>query len=246
MGSLNLPLAQFLPGFIFSFSKAGHRQRRIKAPFRQPGWPGGAGVRPDGAGSQSGIRDAAGAAARRGRRSVSQVGRRPGVQGQWWVEMAHGGLMVGMLAAIVGILAAHGGRPLPEWPFAVSISTAVSILSTVLKTCAAIILAEGVSDLEWRWFQELRPLRDFALFDSARRGPWGCVRRPRPADARRRPLHVAAHPPLRLQAGAPRRRRRPGRHPPARHPLYRGGAAHGRRPLAVRHAPARLHRLGHL
>lgn len=102
--------------------------------------------------------------------------RPPGVWAQWWVEMANCVLMIGMLFAIVGILAAHSGRPLPEWPFAASINTVVSILSTVLKTCAALILAEGVGDLKWRWFRQRRSLHDLVVFDGASRGPWGCVR----------------------------------------------------------------------
>ncbi|KAK2610150.1 hypothetical protein N8I77_003603 [Diaporthe amygdali] len=107
---------------------------------------------------------------------LSQPQRPPGLWSQWWVEILNCILMIGTLCAIIGILYPNQTKPLPDWPFDVSINTAVSILSTGLKTCAVLILTEGISHLKWRWFQKTRPLHDLVVFDSASRGPWGCLR----------------------------------------------------------------------
>lgn len=106
----------------------------------------------------------------------SQSRRPPSVWSQWWVEILNCILMIGTLCAIIGILYPNQTKPLPDWPFDVSINTAVSILSTGLKTCAVLILTEGISHLKWTWFQKTRPLHDLVVFDSASRGPWGCLR----------------------------------------------------------------------
>lgn len=107
---------------------------------------------------------------------TSQSRRPPGLWSQWWVEILNCILMIGTLCAIIGILYPNQTKPLPDWPFDVSINTAVSILSTGLKTCAVLILTEGISQLKWKWFQKDRPLHDLVVFDGATRGPWGCLR----------------------------------------------------------------------
>ncbi|KAK8123262.1 hypothetical protein PG984_011932 [Apiospora sp. TS-2023a] len=80
-----------------------------------------------------------------------------------------------MLGSMIGNLLANNGKPLPDWPFHISVNAVVSILSTVLKACAAFILAEGISDSKWKWFQSSRSLHDLVVFDDASRGPWGCL-----------------------------------------------------------------------
>ncbi|KAK8109248.1 hypothetical protein PG984_015049 [Apiospora sp. TS-2023a] len=103
--------------------------------------------------------------------------RPPGLWGLWWVEILNCLLMIGMLCAMIGVLYPNNGKPLPDLPyqFQVSINTIVSILSTILKASAVLILAEGISHLKWDWFQQYRPLHDLAVFDKASRGPLGCL-----------------------------------------------------------------------
>ncbi|KAK8074384.1 hypothetical protein PG997_009047 [Apiospora hydei] len=100
----------------------------------------------------------------------------PGMWKQWWAEILSCLLMMAMLGAVIGVIYQNNGKPLPDWPFNVSINTIISILSTVLKACAAYILAEGISDSKWKWFQHNRSLHDLVVFDSASRGPWGCLK----------------------------------------------------------------------
>lgn len=102
--------------------------------------------------------------------------RPPGLWSQWWVEILNCILTIGCLCAIIGILYPNQTKTLPDWPFDVSINTAVFILSTGLKTCAVLILTEGISHLKWKWFLKTRPLHDLVVFDSATRGAWGCLR----------------------------------------------------------------------
>ncbi|KAH9232766.1 hypothetical protein K456DRAFT_37974 [Colletotrichum gloeosporioides 23] len=66
--------------------------------------------------------------------------------------------------------------PLPDWPSGITVNTAVAFISTVARTAFTVPVAEGLSQCKWNWFKKKpRHLRDFDLFDSASRGPWGSM-----------------------------------------------------------------------
>lgn len=46
------------------------------------------------------------------------------------------------LVAIVTVLETHKGRPLPDWPFSISINALVSIIAVILKGAMMIPVAE--------------------------------------------------------------------------------------------------------
>lgn len=99
----------------------------------------------------------------------------PSVWNQWRVEILNCILMISMLCAMVVVLSLNNGKALPDWSSTISINTVVAVISAVLKASAALILAEGVSDAKWKWFQRSRSLHDFVVFDNASRGAWGCL-----------------------------------------------------------------------
>ena len=70
-------------------------------------------------------------------------------------------------------------KPLKNWIITnadITPNALVSVLSTVTKTAILLPIAEGISQLEWTYFQQ-RPhrLADLQMFDEASRGPWGAV-----------------------------------------------------------------------
>lgn len=85
-------------------------------------------------------------------------------------------LFVGALMAIVGAILPYQDRPLPHWPYSISINTLISILIAIAKTAMRFVITEGLSQLMWTWFRRKRPLEDMARFDMASRGPWGSLR----------------------------------------------------------------------
>ena len=92
----------------------------------------------------------------------------------WLVELTSLILAFIAFAAIIITLLLHHDRPLPKWPSLISINTLISIFTTVMKASMLLPIAEGVSQLKWLWFREVRPLIDLERYDSASRGPWGC------------------------------------------------------------------------
>lgn len=76
----------------------------------------------------------------------------------------------GALATIVIVLVQHGNRPLPKWPWMISINTFIAIFSAVFKTCLIMPTAEGIGQLKWLWFRKSRPLNHMEQWDLASRG----------------------------------------------------------------------------
>ncbi|KAH0021500.1 hypothetical protein KCU78_g6088, partial [Aureobasidium melanogenum] len=95
---------------------------------------------------------------------------------EWLFEILACALALLALAAIVITLAVHDGRPLPEWPFNISVNALVSIFGVILKTSMMLPVSESISQLKWAWFQKPHSLSHFTEFDSASRGPWGCLK----------------------------------------------------------------------
>lgn len=97
------------------------------------------------------------------------------------------------LMAICIILRVQLNKPLPEWPYGITINALIAIFTVVLKAGVALPLSEGwsvgavtfqlhllltwylaISQSKWQAFQSSpRLLIDLEDFDSASRGPWG-------------------------------------------------------------------------
>lgn len=93
----------------------------------------------------------------------------------WWLELLCCILFVGALAAVVVTIYPYEGRPLPQWPYRLSINSLISVYIVILKAAMLLVAAEGLSQLKWTWFGQYRPLKDLVSFDNASRGPWGSL-----------------------------------------------------------------------
>lgn len=93
----------------------------------------------------------------------------------WWIEIGACVVSLVALSAIVGTLQPHHGKPLPQWPYQLSVNTLISIYAVVLKVTILLVTAEGLGQLKWRRFQRDRPLNDLVKYDQATRGPLGAI-----------------------------------------------------------------------
>jgi len=87
-------------------------------------------------------------------------------------------MLVSLLSmlAIVLVLRLHEGRPLPTWPFSITINSLVSVFATIMKATMLVPIAAGISQAKWHWFRQLHPLNDIEVYDQASRGPWGALK----------------------------------------------------------------------
>ena len=93
----------------------------------------------------------------------------------WWLEFVACFLLCTMLIAIVASLYPHQGKPLPQWPYRVSVNTLTSIYVVILKGATLLITAEGLGQLKWKWLQNDRSLDSLVKYDQATRGPLGAL-----------------------------------------------------------------------
>lgn len=77
------------------------------------------------------------------------------------------------LAAIIIVLWYYDGRPMPDWPYGITLNALLSILSTVMKATLVFAVSESLGQLKWPWFHNGNMLSDLTLLDSATRGVMG-------------------------------------------------------------------------
>ena len=107
--------------------------------------------------------------------SRGEVPRQAHIFKSWWIEIGACVLSLVALIAIVGTLQPHQGKPLPQWPYQISVNTLISIYAVVLKVTILLVTAEGLGQLKWRRFQRDSPLNDLVKYDQATRGPLGAI-----------------------------------------------------------------------
>jgi Protein of unknown function (DUF3176) len=64
-----------------------------------------------------------------------------------WLEILSLVLLILVLIAIIATLASHQDRPLPQWPFKITINTLVSTYVTILKSLMLFVIAQGMFEI---------------------------------------------------------------------------------------------------
>jgi len=78
--------------------------------------------------------------------------------------------------AIVGFLRAYDGQTQPEWPYGITLNSAISWLSVLTKGFLLVPAAACISQCAWVNLTKSDSLRCLETYDSASRGPWGAIR----------------------------------------------------------------------
>ncbi|KAJ5588442.1 hypothetical protein N7537_011120 [Penicillium hordei] len=93
----------------------------------------------------------------------------------WTFEILNCLVAVAFLVAIILVLYKFDGKPVPDWPYGITLNALVSVLSTAMKAAMMCIATESLSQLKWSWFNQGNKLSDLALLDAASRGPAGAL-----------------------------------------------------------------------
>lgn len=100
---------------------------------------------------------------------------RPFWGANWTLEILGCFTSILFLVAIIVVLFKYDGRPMPDWPYGITLNALISVLSTVMKATMAFVLAESLAQLKWSWFRGGNKLSDLALLDAASRGAMGAL-----------------------------------------------------------------------
>ncbi len=91
---------------------------------------------------------------------------------EWGLETIGWIVSAFFMVAIIVTLMLHNGKPLPEWPFTITINTLISVFSQIGQTALAIPVSAWMAQLKWSWFTRVRhQLVDFQDIDSASHSP---------------------------------------------------------------------------
>lgn len=65
----------------------------------------------------------------------------------WTAETCSYIVSILALAGLTATLLVHQNKPLPQWPQLVTINSIISLFSLLMRACAGVVLAEGMSHL---------------------------------------------------------------------------------------------------
>ncbi|KAI9041824.1 DUF3176 domain-containing protein [Aspergillus affinis] len=91
----------------------------------------------------------------------------------WALEVISSVVAVAALVAIIAVLYIYDGKPIPDWPYSITLNALISMLSTVMKAALAFPITEALSQLKWSWFNRGNKLSDLSALDAASRGAIG-------------------------------------------------------------------------
>ncbi|KAJ5802515.1 uncharacterized protein N7503_004965 [Penicillium pulvis] len=91
-----------------------------------------------------------------------QQGKRRTSFSGWKLELFACLAFLTALAAMVATMYPHQGKPLPQWPFRVSVNTLLAIYGGVIKAATLYVVGSCVAQLQWSWFLSERPLIDLS------------------------------------------------------------------------------------
>ena len=98
--------------------------------------------------------------------------------GRWKWELTSLGLALGILIAIAVILKEFNEQSVPDWGFAINLSTLLALLATIFRSAIVAIMAQIISQTKWAGFMTgtaPRPLQHLQDFDSASRNALGAA-----------------------------------------------------------------------
>lgn len=94
----------------------------------------------------------------------------------WWLlELSFWLISATVLGAICIILRKYEGRPLPEWPWNITLNAFISVMAAILKFALLVPLTASLGQLKWCQYKRPRPLSDMQALDNASRGPFGAL-----------------------------------------------------------------------
>ncbi|ETS77791.1 hypothetical protein PFICI_09853 [Pestalotiopsis fici W106-1] len=97
--------------------------------------------------------------------------------GSWTLEIVTILFACAAVGGIMGVLARFENRPLPDWPYYITLNALIALLAAVALATMSVSLQNGISQLKWIRFKESRaPLADMETFDEASRGTWGALK----------------------------------------------------------------------
>ncbi|MCJ1475704.1 hypothetical protein MMC13_004367 [Lambiella insularis] len=96
-------------------------------------------------------------------------------QDSWWLEFLSWLAATVMLLALLVLLAKFNGKSLSEWHSNLSLNTIIAVVSQLVQAVLIVPIGSCLSQLQWLWYRNKKPLKDFSYFGDASSGLWGSL-----------------------------------------------------------------------
>ena len=92
------------------------------------------------------------------------------ISDSWWFEFLSWLLATVMLLALLILLGKFKGKSLSEWHSNLSLNTIIAVISQLVQMVLLVPIASSISQLQWLWYRNRKPLKDISYFQEASTG----------------------------------------------------------------------------
>ncbi len=88
----------------------------------------------------------------------------------WWLEVLSWLVATVLLLALLILLGHFNKKPLSEWHSKLSLNTIIAVVSQLVQMVLLVPIASSLSQLQWLWYRNRKPLKDISYFQEASTG----------------------------------------------------------------------------
>ena len=88
----------------------------------------------------------------------------------WWLEFLSWLVATVLLLALLILLGHFNNKPLSEWHSKLSLNTIIAVVSQLVQMVLLVPIASSLSQLQWLWYRNRKPLKDISYFQEASTG----------------------------------------------------------------------------
>ena len=89
----------------------------------------------------------------------------------WWFEFLSWLVATVMLLALLILLGEFNNNSLSDWHSKLSLNTIIAVVSQLVQMVLLVPIASSLSQLQWLWYRDRKPLKDISYFQDASTGP---------------------------------------------------------------------------
>ena len=92
------------------------------------------------------------------------------ISDSWWFEFLSWLLATVMLLALLIVFGKFNGKSLSEWHSKLTLNTIIAVVSQLVQMVLLVPIASSLSQLQWLWYRDRKPLKDISYFQDAGTG----------------------------------------------------------------------------
>ena len=92
------------------------------------------------------------------------------ISDSWWFEFLSWLAATVMLLALLIVFGKFDGKSLSDWHSKLTLNTIIAVLSQLVQMVLLVPIASSLSQLQWLWYRDRKPLKDISYFEDAGTG----------------------------------------------------------------------------